>query len=53
MYNVEIHGRSVSKSVVSQLLFIAFIDDLLGRFEERTLVSANADHLAVAKTREL
>ena len=35
-------------SVLSPLLFITFIDDLLGRFDEATLVSAYADDLALA-----
>ena len=35
-------------AVLSPLLFIIFIDDLLGRFKEDTLVSAYADDLALA-----
>ena len=35
-------------AVLSPLLFISFLDDLLGVFEEDTLVSAYADDLALA-----
>ena len=35
-------------AVLSPLLFIIFIDDLMGRFKEDTLVSAYADDLALA-----
>ena len=36
------------RAVLSPLLFITFVDDLLGVFEEDTLVSAYADDLALA-----